>query len=237
MALAMLRLGAQEQPDRAAVERGSGEYVSNCAFCHGNQGAGTPQAPSLLRSLMVRQDRSGEVLIPFLKEGRPATGMPSFTSLSQQQLTDIIALLKARSLATQVTQPQTALLVGDAKAGEAYFNGAGKCSTCHSPSADLAGIGTRYQPLQMITAFLTPKAQPIAVTATLSSGETFSGKLTFLNEFVVEMLDASGNHHSWPRDTLQSLDVRDPLAAHKAQLIRYTDDDIHNVLAYLVTLK
>jgi cytochrome c oxidase cbb3-type subunit III len=237
MVLAMFHLSGQEQADPASVERGNGEYTSNCAFCHGNQGAGTPQAPNLLRSLMVRQDRSGEVLIPFLKEGRPATGMPSFTSLSQSQLTDIISFLKARSLAAQVTEPQTALLVGDAKAGQAYFNGAGACKTCHSPSGDLASIGTRYQPLPMITAFLTPKAQPIAVTATLSSGETFSGKLTFLNEFVVEILDAAGNHHSWPRDALKSLDVRDPLAAHKAQLIRYTDDDIHNVLAYLVTLK
>ena len=237
MFLVLVRVGAQEQQDPAAVERGTGEYRSNCAFCHGSQAAGTPQAPNLLRSLMVRQDRSGEVLVPFLKEGRPANGMPPFTSLSRQQLTDIIAFLKARSLASRVTEPQTALLAGDAKAGGAYFNGIGKCNTCHSPSGDLAGIGSRYQPIEMITAFLTPKPQPIAVTATLPSGESFSGTLTFLSEFVAEMSDTGGNHHSWPREMLKSLDVRDPLAAHKAQLSRYTDDDIHNVLAYLVSLK
>ena len=237
MALAVAGLGAQEQPDAAAMERGKGEFTANCAFCHGNQATGTPQAPSLVRSLMVRQDKSGEVLVPFLKEGRPANGMPAFTSLSGQQLKDIVTFLKARAMASRAAVPQTALLVGDAQAGEAYFNGAGKCSSCHSPTGDLAHIGTKYQPLPLTMAFLTPKTQPVSVTVTLPSGATVSGTLTFMNEFAVELTDSSGEHHSWPRDTLKSVDVHDPLAAHKAQLIKYTDNDIHNLLEYLVTLK
>ena len=164
--------------------------------------------------------------------------MPSFASLPPQQLSDIVAFLHARLLETRGKRlPETALLVGDAKAGEAYFNGAGKCSTCHSPTGDLAGIGAKSQPLALTTSFLTPPAKPIQVTVTLPSGETISGTLEYLDEFTVSMMDSSGMYRSWPRERVKSVNVVDPLAAHKQLLSMYTDKDIHNLLAYLVTLK
>jgi mono/diheme cytochrome c family protein len=224
--------------DKAAAERGKGTFSSSCSFCHGSLATGTEQAPNLLRSPLVFQDHHGDTLGPFLKQGRPTLGMPAFPTLSPEQVTDIAAFLHSRIQETHGKRlPETALLVGDPKAGEAYFNGAGKCSTCHSPTGDLAHIGSKYQPLALTTAFLTPPPKPLHVNVVLLSGQTVSGKLEYLDEFTVSLVNDSGVYYTWPRDHTKSIDVIDPLAAHKAMLPIYTDKDIHDLLAYLVTLK
>jgi mono/diheme cytochrome c family protein len=225
-------------PDAAAVERGAGLYNSNCSFCHGSQGRGSEQAPSLLRNPLFGQDRKGEPIIAAMKEGRPGKGMPSFKTLPEQDASDIVAYLRSRLMEARGILPETALLVGDAKAGQAYFSGAGRCSSCHSASGDLAGVGTRLNPLALAVAFLTPAAKkPVTVKVTTPTGQTVSGNLRYIDEFVVSLDDSSGEYHSWSRDNLKSVVVSDPLAGHKEQLARYSDTDIHNLLAYLVTLK
>jgi len=225
--------------DPAAAERGKGLYSANCSFCHGNTGTGTEQAPALVRNYLVSQDRNGELIGQVVKEGRPALGMPAFASLQPPQIMDIVAYIRVMNAQSRPTGlPETALLVGDAKAGEAYFNGAGKCSTCHSPTGDLKGIGGKYTPLPLTIAFLTPQAtKPVTVKVTPSSGPPISGVLEYIDEFLVSLLDSNGEHRSWARDTVKTVDVIDPLAPHRAQLIKYTDPDIRNLLAYLVTLK
>jgi len=241
-ALTTANVGAQGRggppPDPAAVERGKGVFSANCSFCHGAQAQGTDQAPSLVRNTALAQDRTGEVLGPILKEGRPSKGMPAFPTLSRETTGDILAFLRSRVMEARGILPETALLVGDAKAGQAYFNGAGKCGTCHSPAGDLAGIGSKYRPLALTAAFLTPAAtKPIEVKVTPSSGAPITGKLRYLDEFVVSLDDASGEYRTWARESTKSVDVFDPLAQHLSLLAKYSDTDIHNLLAYLVTLK
>ena len=176
--------------DKAAADRGQGIFSSSCSFCHGSQATGTEQAPNLLRSPLVFQDHGGDTLGPFLKQGRPTLGMPAFPTLEPQQVQDIAAFLHARIQQVRGTRlPETALLVGDPKAGLAYFNGAGKCSTCHSPTGDLAHIGAKDQPLALTTSFLTPPAKPSQVTVVLPSGQTVQGKLEYLDEFTVSLVD------------------------------------------------
>ena len=224
--------------DKAAADRGQGIFSASCSFCHGSQATGTEQAPNLLRSPLVFQDHGGDTLGPFLKQGRPTLGMPAFPTLEPQQVQDIAAFLHARIQQVRGTRlPETALLVGDPKAGLAYFNGAGKCSTCHSPTGDLAHIGAKEQPLALTTSFLTPPAKPSQATVVLPSGQTVKGQLEYLDEFTVALVDSAGVYHTWPRERTKSVDVVDPLAAHKALLPMYTDKDIHDLLAYLVTLK
>jgi cytochrome c oxidase cbb3-type subunit 3 len=224
--------------DQAAADRGQGIFSSSCSFCHGSKATGSEQAPNLLRSPIVFQDHGGDTLGAFLKQGRPTLGMPAFPTLEPQQVQDISAFLHARIQQVRGTRlPETALLVGDPKAGLAYFNGAGKCSTCHSATGDLAHIGSKDQPLALTTSFLTPPAKPSQVTVVLPSGQTVQGKLEYLDEFTVSMVDPAGVYHTWPRDRTKSVAVVDPLAAHKALLTMYTDKDIHDLLAYLVTLK
>src|SRR4051794_14156306 len=142
--LSAQRSGLAGPVDPAAAERGKGLYAANCAFCHGSQATGTEQAPPLVRNFLVSQDRAGEVIGPVIKGGRPTAGMPAFASLQPGEVSDLVAFLHLRNnQARGGGVPETALLVGDAKAGEAYFNGAGKCNTCHSPAGDLKGIGSK----------------------------------------------------------------------------------------------
>src|ERR1700678_2139750 len=241
--VASIRSAAAQAPaataiDKAAAERGSGDFSSSCSFCHGSLATGTEQAPNLLRSPLVFQDHNGDTLGPFLKQGRPTLGMPAFPTLSPEQVSDIAAFLHSRIQETRGKRlPETALLGGDPKAGLGYINAARKSSTRHSPTRDLAHIGSKDQPLALTTAFLTPPAKPLHVSVVLPSGQTVSGKLEYLDEFTVSLVDDSGVYHTWPRDHTKSVDVVAPLAAHKAMLPIYRDKDIHDLLAYLVTLK
>ncbi len=231
-------LSAQNNGGASAVERGKNAFGANCGFCHGSQATGTEQAPSLVRSPLVHQDVNGNALVPMIKAGRPTLGMPSFASLPPEQIANIVAFLHARAAeARGHGVPETALLVGDAKEGEAYFTHAGGCTGCHSSSGDLAHIGTKYSPLNLMMAFLTPVPKPLQAKVTLPSGETVSGTVHYMDEFAVSLTDSSGEHRTFSRDAVRSVNLVDPMAAHQEMLAKYTDADIHNLLAYLVTLK
>jgi mono/diheme cytochrome c family protein len=45
---------------------------------------------------------------------------------------------------------------GDRTAGEAYFNGAANCRSCHSVAGDLAGIGRKYDSAKLRDRLLRP---------------------------------------------------------------------------------
>jgi hypothetical protein len=178
--------------------------------------------------------------------------MPAFASLTNEQIADIGAFLRLRKQETsnRFGYLIQGLLTGNAKAGEAYFNGDGKCSTCHSPTGDLAGIASRFEPVDlqrqflspgpnMMDAFLGKKTKPLPlpkVTIRLPSGETASGLLVREDEFNVEIKDSSGWHRSFVRKGAQ-VDIDDPMSFHREQLAKYTDTEMHNLLAYLETLK
>src|SRR5690349_13478840 len=120
---------AQSRSDSAAIERGRELFASNCGFCHGPQAMGTGQAPPLARNRLTAHDRNGEILGPIIQAGRPSQGMPAFPSLTSTQISDIVSFLHAR--AREIRGPRVSeesLLIGNARAGEAYFNGAGNCS-------------------------------------------------------------------------------------------------------------
>jgi cytochrome c oxidase cbb3-type subunit 3 len=224
-------------PDPAAVERGTGLYAANCSFCHGSRAGGSQQAPNLARNQLYNQDHLAET-VATIREGRTTKGMPSFAALSEQNITDIVAYLRSRVASARNMLPETALLVGDAKSGQAYFNGEGRCSTCHSATGDLAHVGAKYSPLPLTVAFLTPTTtKATQVKVTLPSGQVVSGTLRYVDGFAVSLSDSSGEYYSWYRDNVKAVDVLDPLGEHRALLAKYTDTDIHNLLAYLVTLK
>ena len=145
-------------PPADAVERGQKEFVVQCASCHGANARGDDNGPDLVRSEIVLDDEQGSLIGPVIRQGRPNQGMPAF-DLSEAQIQDLAAFLRERTQAAinRDAYPLQNLLTGDAKAGEAYFNGAGRCSTCHSATGDLAGIGSRFQPVQMQARFLYPR--------------------------------------------------------------------------------
>ena len=235
-------LGLGPAPDPVAAERGQKLYAPNCAFCHGEKGRGA-SGPSLVRSQLVLHDDKGEVIGSILVKGRPDKGMPPFPSLTDAERYDIAQFLhmQVELAANRGTYKRLDVVTGDAKKGETYFNGAGRCNTCHSASGDLAHVGSKYPADQLQTRFLWPASGGEGarrVTVTLPSGESFSGRVKHLDDFNISIYDSSGNYHSWSRqDDRVRVEVEDRLVGHRELLDLYTDADIHNLLAYLVTLK
>lgn len=228
--------------DSAAIARGQQQFASSCGFCHGTDATGG-RGPDLVRSKLVADDSGGNLIGPVILNGRPAKGMPAFGSMTAAQISDIAAFLHSRQHAAERSRamggdyPLSKLLTGNAVAGKAFFDGPGGCTACHSVTGDLAHVAKKYEPVQLEMRMLYPRgeAKP-TVTVTLPSGEKISGDVAHLDEFSVALRDSAGWYRSFPRDQVK-VEVHDPLAAHRALLSKLTQDDVHNLFAYLETLQ
>lgn len=237
--------------DPAILERGQGLYAVSCASCHGSEARGGESGPNLIRSVVILDDQNGELLLPIVRAGRPERGMPARPDLTEPQVRDIATFL--RTLRTSGRDPArnrpATIVVGDLTAGQAYF--AATCSKCHSASGDLKGIATRYpDPRQLQQAWLAGTAaggrgapagarpKPITITVTLPTGEKVAGAQARLDDFIVSIRLADGSTRTFTRNgDLPKLDIHDPLQPHRELVPNYLDRDIHNLTAYLVTLK
>lgn len=242
--------GSKEDP--AAYARGTTLYTANCAGCHGPNARGGPGAPDLVRSLLVLDDEKGILIAPVLRNGRPDAGMPKM-NLTEPQIADLVAWLHVQTYAAdhRSTYAFQDVLTGDPKKGEAYFNAT--CAGCHSATGDLKGIGARYDAFSLQARWLQPRGgrggrggQSAAasnrgattVTVTLASGQNVSGTLDRVDDFSVSLRDSAGQYHSFTREgSVPKVEVHDPLKPHTDLLAKYTDADVHNITAYLVTLK
>jgi len=229
-------LGLAPPADPEAAERGQKVYAQACAFCHGPNATGA-EGPDLLRSALVLHDDNGEKIGPFLQKGRPDKGMPAFANMTEAQARDIAEFLHMRveAAANRFGYKLQNVVTGDAKAGANYFDK--QCKACHSATGDLAHVG-RTDPADLQARFLYPdrNTPPVKATVTLASGETVSGTLKRLDDFDISLVDATGDYRSFARDAVK-LTLKDPLEGHRELLAKYSDADMHNILAYLVTLK
>jgi len=241
---------APGDPERIA--RGSTLYGIHCRSCHGVDLRGGEQGgPNLLRSALVLNDRSGELILPVVRDGRQSPGAPAMPPLA---LTDeeVGAIAEYIHSVLATARPQGApppgppvelnVLVGDPKAGRAYFES--KCSGCHSAEGDLSGIGARMpDPVQLQNFWVAGGARGgaagrITASVTLPSGERVEGRLGRVDDFIVVLLLADGTSRSFRRDgDVPKVEIRDPRTPHRELWPVYADKDIHNVTAYLATLK
>lgn len=233
------------------VARGQQLFRSNCAFCHGSDARGGETGPNLVRDIIVLRDQNGELITPIVQNGIPARGMPKFT-LTAAEISDIAAWLHAQPLSDRGAPSMLDVLVGNAKDGAAYFNGVGRCTQCHSATGDLAGIGGKYDPKTIQNLIVSgggmgvgrrggaapPKVPPTTVAVTLPSGEVVQGELDHLSAFIVALRLADGTYRSFTRhDSIPKVVVTNPLQWHIDMLPKWRDADIHNLTAYLATLK
>jgi cytochrome c oxidase cbb3-type subunit 3 len=235
----------QENEDSAAVGRGRAQFKSSCGFCHGNDATGS-RAPDLIRSALLSHDDHGNLVGPVIRNGRPEKGMPSFSTLKDDQIGDIVSFLhhqaKSASASAKVPgdYPVAKLLTGDAEAGKAFFNAAGGCSKCHSVTGDLKGIARKYSPIDLQQQMVYPSDEkhpaPESAVVTLRDGTQYEGMIVHRDEFLIGLTCKDGWYRSWPREDV-TLEIRDPLEAHRELMNKYTDADIHNLFAYLETLK
>jgi len=236
---------AQTYP-AAEVAAGRTAFAARCGFCHGRDAAGGESGPDLTRSTLVAGDVRGDRIIPLLRAGRTDRGMPAFT-LPDADVAAIVAFIhdtKTRADAQEGGRRSVDaadLQTGDAAAGRQFFEGAGGCTKCHSASGDLADVATRLQGLALLQRMLYPAPRPgrpgpARATVTLASGQKISGTLAQRDEFTIAIVDERGEYRSWTAAAVKAV-VDNPLDAHSRLLDVYTDAQMHDVLAYLQTLR
>jgi len=228
------------------VQQGKALFRKDCSFCHGRDAGGGETGPDLTRSKLVTADVDGDKIGPVVRNGRPDKGMPPFDR-SDQEIASLVAFIHTQQInalasaggrkgggrkGVDVSDLQT----GNAEAGKRYFEGAGGCATCHSPTGDLAGLASRYQGLELEEQMLYPKRAKQKISVTLASGEAVTGTLAYLDEFTVGLIDSTGSYRSWRmRDVQYKVDPA--LNTHVELFPKYTDADVHNLMAYLQTLR
>jgi cytochrome c oxidase cbb3-type subunit 3 len=223
--------------DPVAIERGQKQFQQSCAFCHATGARG----PDIVRSSLLAHDVKGDLLGKVIHEGRPDKGMPP-QPLTDQQVLDIATFLHAREAeakeSSQVPKGYAVenLLTGNVEAGKAYFDGAGGCKSCHSPMSDLAGIAGKYSAVDLQSRMLYPRGHHKYAVVTLPSGERVWGPVAHLDDFEIALHDTFRNYRSFPRDRVK-LELIDGVAAHRELLDKIKPAEIHNLFAYLQTLK
>jgi mono/diheme cytochrome c family protein len=235
--------------DAAASARGRKTYAAECVTCHGPSARGSDDpATNLVRSTLVLRDRYGSEIGPLLRKGHPMQTTRTSASLTDAEVADLSHYIWDRINDTLQGSPGYApksVLTGDVKAGESYFTGEGRCTQCHSATGDLVGYGKRYSPVDIQTRFVFPSTsggrgsarKPVTVTVTPAGAAPVSGTLVMLDDFAVALRDAGGVHRSWTRSPGMTIVKNDPYAAHIELLERLTDKAMHDVVAYLESLK
>ena len=256
---------AQQRPlaDQAVLTRGKGLYDVYCRSCHGADLRGGDQGgPNLLRSPVALNDADGEAIGPVVREGRQTPGMPMMPAikLAPGDVNAVAAYVRS-ILATASRQggpppgppPVLNVLVGNAAAGQRYF--AAKCSACHVPTGDLKGVGTKYPDATTLQntwvagggggrggrggpPVPSPAARSVTATVTMPDGRRAEGRVVRMDDFIVIIEMEDGMQRSFRRDgEVPRIEVRNPLEGHRKLLVEYTDKDIHDVTAFLATLK
>ncbi len=225
---------------RPEVVRGQALFQQNCAACHGanaNGGVG----PNLIASALVRHDRDGDQIGPVVHGGRLEKGMPAFPQIADPQVQDIAAFVHARIDASMRASALGAsafggqLAVGDAVAGRQYF--AARCAKCHDAGLGFAHIASRHDPAELEGLILAPKVPPATGTLTLANSQTVYGAVLHADAFSVTLRDETGQTHTVDLTNGVRFTPDDSLRAHRELLPTYTSKDIHDLFAYLETLK
>jgi cytochrome c oxidase cbb3-type subunit 3 len=248
-------------PEQSAA--GQTLFAAQCGFCHGRDATGGQTGPDLTESELVASDVKGDKIAPVVRNGRVDKGMPPF-NLSENDMAAVVAYIHSQKTKIDA-QPgrrrrvtEADLASGTAEAGQLYFNGAGGCAKCHSPAGDLAGVGARFRGLALLQQMLYPRRTPpptgapaatgaraasgpakealVKATVTLPSGATVTGPLAYRDEFTIAVTDPAGYYRAWPTRQVK-FTIENRLAWHIEQLSKYTDKDMHDVYAYLLTLR
>src|ERR1043166_2618568 len=228
------------------IQTGRTLFRSLCGFCHGRDTAGGESGPDLPRSILVAEDVRGDKIAPVVRSGRADRGMPAF-ALPDADVAALVAFIHESKMRAESQEGgRRSVEVGDLEsgnraAGKVFFDSAGGCTKCHSASGDLADVATRLPGLTLLQRMLYPSPRPgrpapSRANVRLPSGQTIAGTLVLRAEFTIALVDAPGQYRSWSAATVKAT-IDNPLDAHAKLLDTYTDAQIHDVLAYLQTLR
>jgi mono/diheme cytochrome c family protein len=209
----------------------------------------------LIRSQILLDDQHGELIQPVVRSG--GQKMPPLPNIAAGDVTAIAEYLHSLAAAGRGRGAAALnVLVGSAAEGQTAFTS--MCASCHSATGDLKGIGGRVgDPMALQNFWIAggrsngrgggggagptataQNAKPTTVTVTLATGQKVEGTLARIDDFLVSLTDSTGHTKTFTRNgDVPKVEVHDPLDSHNQLLPKYTDKQIHDITAYLVTIK
>ncbi len=250
--LSAFNAGQTRHPeDPAEVARGKTIYGLSCQACHGaDLRGGDMGGPNLLRSQVAMTDQHGENITPIIHGARQAQGMPNI-GLNDADANAVAAYVRSEigGIQNQGMPPGELkplnIVVGNAAHGQAFVEA--HCAACHTGETRLDHIAAKYADPKLLQArWITGGRSGSAgapgtrtsATVTTPSGQNVTGTLLHIDDFLVSLQLPDGTEQSFRRTGTQpNVAVHDPMEAHRSMMATLSDSDMHDVTAYLVTLK
>jgi cytochrome c oxidase cbb3-type subunit III len=235
--------------------RGKALYSSTCGSCHAADVRGVPgKGNNLIRSGVVLSDKAGELIADSVAKHNPKINLVDADNLAISEYLHSIEATTGAQGSPPGRNPmgiELNVLVGDAKAGEAYF--AKACASCHSVTGDLQGIASKYPDAKGLQNGWFDGVVPGAgrggggrggmqATVTMPNGTQFEGRSIRKDDYIVILMLADGTRKSIPLDVTPApkVEMKDPQEAHKKMAMALDDPDnknLHDITAFLWTLK
>jgi cytochrome c oxidase cbb3-type subunit III len=220
-----------------AQQPGAAIFAANCAGCHGADGRGGEHAPNIATAPEVQHLMDGE-LAGIIHNGISGAGMPAFSSLKPQEITDVVAWLRILQGRGDIVK-----LPGDANRGQALFFGEAQCSECHMVNGkggfiggDLSFYGADAKPDQMRALILNPEKnlppEKKATTVVTKSGQTIIGMLKGNNNFTLSLQTTDGAFHFLQKTDLTQVDLGSRSLMPAATLDSKEVDDLVSYLLH-----
>ncbi len=226
--------GHQYETD--AVETGFRLYESQCALCHGANGAEVAGV-DLQRGQVVSDDDLRDAI----SGGNLDAGMPEF-DLPPEELTALVAYIRSG-----FDVGGTAVRIGTPALGLAVFEGEGDCTQCHSVDGRGAGLAPDLSDIGELrdaeflqrslldpTGSMLPINRPVRIVT--ADGQTIRGRRLNEDTHTVQMVDEEGRLRSLAKSEVREFEVS-PTSPMPSVEDMLTPDQVADLVAYLLSLR
>jgi cytochrome c oxidase cbb3-type subunit III len=217
-------------------------FESNCAACHGSDGASSERAPDIASRREVVSRSDGD-LTRIVRDGVPGTGMPGFGYLGEQKVGEIVRHLRAlQGIHSEIRIP------GNAEHGEALFFGKADCGRCHMvnghggfQASDLSGYGRGHTAAEIRHWILDPDEKldrsALIVTVTTKDGARWQGRLRCEDNFSLVLQTNDGVFRFFYRDRLARVEYSGHSAMPLDYKSRLIDRELDDLVSYILRAK
>jgi alcohol dehydrogenase (cytochrome c) len=247
-----------------AVQAGRGLYNQACQSCHGPAAQGERgRGPALNTGAFAHGGEDAD-LFHTIRTGVPASQMPPFRGLSDEQIWQLIAYIRTLIAAPPPESAGASVTGGNAASGETLFFGKAGCASCHEvngrggvvgPDLSAAGLLSGAALRQKIVdpnnrAAMAPAGggrtrggerggavQPVSLVVKMQDGRELRGVRRNEDTFSLQMVDASGQLHLLDKLMLADLRVENRSLMPDDYGTRLTEDEINHLVSYLNTLR